>query len=98
MVKSNKGREMAESAVKLVIQHLIRLLSQEASLLEGIQKKVANVKDELESIHSFLKDANAKAKMGDMNNVAITWVREKAYHIEDVIDEYILHLAKNPRG
>ena len=66
MVKSNKGREMAESAVKLVIQHLIRLLSQEASLLEGIHKKVANIKDELESIHSFLKDADARAKMGDV--------------------------------
>ena len=83
---------MAESAVKLVIQHLIRLLSQEASLLEGIHKKVANIKDELESI-SFLKDADARAKMGDMNNIAITWVkhvRKKAYHIDDVIDEYIL--------
>ena len=68
---------MAESAVKLVIQHLIRLLSQEASLLEGIHKKVDNIKDELESIHSFLKDADASAKMGDMNNVAITWVKQE---------------------
>ncbi|KAL0000466.1 hypothetical protein SO802_014247 [Lithocarpus litseifolius] len=36
-----------------------------------------------------------------MDNVAKTWVkqvREEAYHIEDVIDEYILHFAKQPHG
>ena len=91
---------MAESAVRLLIQNLIPLLAQEATLLEGIHKKVASIKGELESIQSFLKDADARATMGDMSNVAKTWikqVREEAYHIEDVIDEYILHLAKHPQ-
>ena len=92
---------MAESAVRLLIQNLILLLAQEATLLKGLHDKVANIKDELESIQSFLKDADARAEMGDMRNVAKTWVkqvREKAYLIEDVIDEYILHLAKHPQG
>ena len=92
---------MAESAVSLLIQNLIPLLAQEVRLLEGIHDKVVDVKDELESIQSFLKDADAKAEMGDMSNVVKTWVkqvREKAYHIEDVIDEYKLHLAKHHQG
>ncbi|KAM4102582.1 hypothetical protein ACJW30_06G012100 [Castanea mollissima] len=43
----------------------------------------------------LLKDARAEKE--DMNNVAKTWVklvREKAYHLEDAIDKYILHFAK----
>ncbi|XP_075664859.1 disease resistance protein RPM1-like [Castanea sativa] len=92
---------MAESAVSLLIQNLIPLLAQEVRLLEGIHDKVVDIKDELESIQSFLKDADARAEMGDTSNVVKTWVkqvREKAYHIEDVIDEYILHLAKHHQG
>ena len=91
---------MAESAVKLLIQNLIPLLAQEVTLLEGIHDKVADINGELESIQSFLKDADARAEMGDMSAVAKTWVkqvREKSYNVEDVIDEYIFHLAKHPQ-
>jgi disease resistance protein RPM1 len=92
---------MAESAVRLLIQNLIPLLTQEATLLEGIHDKVASIKGELEIIQSFLKDADAKAEIGHMSNVEKTWVkqvREEAYQIEDLVDEYILHLAKGSHG
>ncbi|XP_050246220.1 toMV resistant protein Tm-2 netted virescent-like [Quercus robur] len=90
---------MAESVVKLVIQHLIRLLSQEASLLEGIHKKVANIKDKLESIHSFLKDADARAKMGDMNNIAITWVKQRQVIASKVQDNLkVIRKRDNDKG
>ena len=80
---------------------MIPLLAQEAALFEGIHDKVANIKDELESIQSFLKDANGRVERVDMSNVTKIWVkqvREKAYRIDDVIDEYILHLAKHRQG
>lgn len=92
---------MAESAVSLLIQNMVPLLAQEAALFEGIHDKVANIKDELESIQSFLKDADGRAERVDMSNVTKIWVkqvREKAYRIDDVIDEYILHLAKHRQG
>ena len=44
-------------------------------------------------------DADVKAEKEDISNVVKTWVkqvREGAYHIEDVIDEYILHFDKQP--
>ncbi|XP_023918264.1 disease resistance protein RPM1-like [Quercus suber] len=82
---------MAESAVSLVIQNLAPLLITEAKLLKGIHEEVTSIRREMEMIQSFLKEKY------DMSNVAKTWVkhvREEAYHIEDVIDEYILHFAK----
>ncbi|KAM3743901.1 hypothetical protein ACB098_06G011000 [Castanea mollissima] len=88
---------MAESAVSLVIQNLIPLLIEEANLLKGVHEEVTSIRREMEMIQSFLKDADIKAKKDDKSNVAKTWVkqvREEAYHIEDVIDKYILHFAK----
>ncbi|XP_075668606.1 disease resistance protein RPM1-like [Castanea sativa] len=92
---------MAEIAVSLVIENLVRVLVHEAKFFMGIHDKVANIKGELEIIQSFLKDADARTEIGDMSNVEKTWVkqiREEAYHIEDVIDKYILHLAKGSHG
>ncbi|KAK4575633.1 hypothetical protein RGQ29_026552 [Quercus rubra] len=92
---------MAETAVSLVIENLIPLLVQEARLLKGVHDKVAGIKDELQIIQSFLKDADARVEQENMSNVEKTWVkqiREEAYHIEDTLDEYILHLAKGPLG
>ncbi|KAM3696078.1 hypothetical protein ACJW31_06G011000 [Castanea mollissima] len=88
---------MAESAVSLVIQNLIPLLIEEANLLKGVHEEVASIGREMEMIQSFLKDADKKAEKVDKSNVAKIWVkqvREEAYHIEDVIDKYILHFAK----
>ncbi|KAL4618522.1 hypothetical protein ACB092_06G016700 [Castanea dentata] len=85
---------MVESAVSLVIQKLISLLVQEAKLLSGIHEVVTSIRREMDMIQSFLKDADRRAEKDDMSNVPKTWVkqvREEAYHIEDVIDRYILH-------
>ncbi|XP_075668165.1 disease resistance protein RPM1-like [Castanea sativa] len=92
---------MAETAVNLVIENLVSLLFQEVRLLKGVHDKVASIKGELEIIQSFLKDADARVEQENMSNVEKTWVkqiREEAYHIEDIIDEYILHMAKGPLG
>ena len=90
---------MAESAVSLVIQNLIPLLVQEAKLLKGVHEEVTSIRREMEMIQSFLKDADTRAEKDDKSNVAKTWVkqvREEAYHMEDVIDKYLLHFAKQP--
>jgi disease resistance protein RPM1 len=55
--------------------------------------------DELESIKCFLKDVDARAeKEGDLHEGMKAWVkqvREAAFHIEDVIDEYTLHVPQH---
>ncbi|KAG5560904.1 hypothetical protein RHGRI_004061 [Rhododendron griersonianum] len=88
---------MALEAVSSAINGtLVPLLSNEVQLLGNIHTEVASIKAELESIMSFLKDADASAKLE--NEREKTWVgqvRAVAYQIEDVMDEYILHLAEN---
>ncbi|KAH7857568.1 hypothetical protein Vadar_014083 [Vaccinium darrowii] len=74
------------------------MLSGEMRLLLNIHTEVASIKAELESIMSFLKDADSRSKLE--NERAKNWVKQVralAYQIEDVMDEYILHLAENQK-
>ncbi|XP_068329490.1 disease resistance protein RPM1-like [Pyrus communis] len=92
---------MAEQIVCFVIDKLIQLLiTTEANLSRDVRKEVGFIKDELESIRSFLKDADAKAAAdGETTNDSVkTWVnqvREAAFYIEDVIDEYLLRITRH---
>ncbi|CAL9008558.1 unnamed protein product, partial [Prunus brigantina] len=92
---------MAESVACFVIEKLVSLLiSTEAKLSRDVRKEVGCIRDELESIRSFLKDADAKAAVqGEMVDASIrTWikqVREAAYYIEDAIDEYLLCITRH---
>ncbi|KAK7320309.1 hypothetical protein VNO77_29666 [Canavalia gladiata] len=88
---------MAETAVGIVIDKLIPLLRDEVTLLEGVHKQIEGIKDELVLIQAYLKDVNAKAEMADTSNVVKEWVkqlREVAFYVEDVIDLYMLKVAK----
>jgi disease resistance protein RPM1 len=90
---------MAEIAVTFLFDKLAQLLVQEAKLLNSVHREVVVIGDELESIKCFLKDVDARAeKGGDLHEGMKVWVkqvREAAFHIEDVIDEYILHVAQH---
>ncbi|KAH7857697.1 hypothetical protein Vadar_015505 [Vaccinium darrowii] len=68
----------------------------EVKLLWNIHTEVDNIKAELECIMSFLKDAESNPKLE--NERAKNWVKQVralAFQIEDVMDEYVLHLAEN---
>ncbi|CAL5347945.1 unnamed protein product [Camellia sinensis] len=93
-----EGEVMAERAVISVIQYLGPFLAGEVELLKGVRKEIINIKAELERIHSFLEDAEARAETGDKGvKIWVKQVRQVAYRIQDVIDEHILLvLPKQP--
>ncbi|WJX30609.1 hypothetical protein P8452_19127 [Trifolium repens] len=90
---------MAEAAVSSVLQKLGQLIVQEAISLRGIGRDFKEIKDELESIQAFLKDADrmtADDEGGQVNERVKIWVkqlREASFRIEDVIDEYNMYEA-----
>ncbi|PON53701.1 hypothetical protein PanWU01x14_200430, partial [Parasponia andersonii] len=92
---------MAEAAVGFAIDKLIPLLAEEANLLRNVHTEVAGIKLELESIRCFLKDADTRAESVDKEDQISSidgvkaWVRElreAAFQIEDVVDEYTLRI------
>ncbi|GMP78494.1 hypothetical protein CsSME_00034412 [Camellia sinensis var. sinensis] len=89
---------MAERAVSSVIQYLAPLLADEVKLLKGVRKEIFSIKAELDRIHSFLEDAESRAKTGDKGvKIWVKQVSQVAYRIQDVIDENILLvLPKQP--
>jgi disease resistance protein RPM1 len=85
---------MTETIVTLVINELVQLIVHESKLLRGIHREVVDIRDELESIQCFLKDTDKGGDLQDGVKIWVKQVREVAYHIEDVIDEYVLHVAQ----
>ncbi|CAI8608765.1 unnamed protein product [Vicia faba] len=97
---------MAETAVSFVLQELGQFVIKETSQytveernsVAGIERDFNDIKDELESIQAFLKDADTKAADDDDGSNGVkTWVkqvREASFRIEDVIDYYDMFLAE----
>ena len=91
---------MVEAAISVLTEKLIYLLSEEATatLLRDIHEEVADIKDELESIQSFLKDEDARAAAEDMSEGVKTWVKqvkEVAFCMDVFMDEYLLEMAQH---
>ncbi|XP_045820979.1 disease resistance protein RPM1-like [Trifolium pratense] len=95
---------MAEDAVSSVLQELYKFALEEGTLLTGVEKDFIDIKDDLESIQAFLKDADRMAayeeEEGGYDEGVKTWVkqlREASFRIEDVIEEYNMYVALTPK-
>ncbi|KAI9185898.1 hypothetical protein LWI28_011719 [Acer negundo] len=96
---------MAEIVVNLAIDKLGPLLVQEIKLLRGVRQEIEEVKEELKSIRFFLKGAEKRSAIeeleGNNNSGVQLWVaqvREVTYCIEDVLDEFAFTVAQLPHG
>nr|XP_048318023.1 disease resistance protein RPM1-like [Ziziphus jujuba var. spinosa] len=96
---------MAEIAVGFVIDLRVPLLTQQVNLLKGVGSEVLGIKFELEALQCFLKEADMKAETegsdsesGDGGGVKawVKQIREVAFQIEDVIDEYTVQVERYP--
>ncbi|CDP19244.1 unnamed protein product [Coffea canephora] len=68
---------MAESVAGLLINQLSTLLSQEITLLGGLKSDVQFIKDELESMKAFLREAEAKEDNDSQLRAWLKQVRER---------------------
>ena len=68
---------MAETitVVTPVVDMLVKVLVKRANLFRKMHRDVKSLKDELESIQYFLKDAEERFEKGDVNDGMKTWVK-----------------------
>ncbi|KAL5060720.1 hypothetical protein RYX36_032324 [Vicia faba] len=89
-----------EQLGQFVLKHAFRSVVEEKTLVKGVESDFNEIKDELESIHAFLKDADTRYGDdggGGGSNGVKTWVkqlREVSFRIQDVIDYYIMYEAE----
>ncbi|KAF8369516.1 hypothetical protein HHK36_032465 [Tetracentron sinense] len=90
---------MAEGAVEPVVGKLLSLLEREASLLGGVRHVFDNIKRQLDSMKAFLRDADRRSHNNEGVNEWVKQVRNVAYDVEDIIDEFTYHMdSQQKRG
>lgn len=85
---------MAEAAVQVLKLTLDVILMSPGFDSNGIRHEVSKIKLELESMRSFLRDAETYTP--DANETLRCWVtqvRDAAWEAEDVLDEFMYHLS-----
>ncbi|XP_027930708.1 disease resistance protein RPM1-like [Vigna unguiculata] len=93
---------MAESVVSFASQHVLPKFLEAVKMLRDLPKEVAEVTDELESFQDFIRDANKVAEAEeDINRrdrirKRLMRLREAAFRMEDVIDDYVICDEKQP--
>lgn len=91
---------MVDTVLTPVIYKLIQLLLEEAKLVKGVHREVNSLKEELEIIQCFLRDAGARLPKGETSDGVKAWmkqVKEEADHIEYVVHEYVSDVAEHRR-
>ncbi|KAJ0965216.1 hypothetical protein J5N97_026354 [Dioscorea zingiberensis] len=89
---------MAESIVSLAVTKLGDLIAQEIVFLQEVGDQLRSLRDELQWMQAFLKDADGSIKGG--NERAKLWVnqvRDVAYDAQDIIDTYIYKIHQQRR-
>ncbi|KAM3681568.1 hypothetical protein ACJW31_12G006700 [Castanea mollissima] len=89
---------MDQAVVGLLTENIISILSNEASLLWGARDAIEDIKDELISMRSFLADANRKGVGSEGERTWVANVRDMAYDVEDIIDNFMYHMNRQRIG
>ncbi|KAK8561095.1 hypothetical protein V6N12_048171 [Hibiscus sabdariffa] len=85
------------SSLDLITGKLISVLETEASLLSEVGAEIDEVKLELKAIKAFLEDAEKRSGAVPFSETDKQWVasvRDIAYEVEDVVDEFMYHFNK----
>ncbi|XP_044476546.1 disease resistance protein RPP13-like [Mangifera indica] len=85
---------MVDAVVSFVIQKLGDYIIQEAVFLREVRDEVQLLKNELEWMQCFIKDAEEKQVEDVMIRKWVSDIREIAYDTEDVLDKFMLKIDK----
>ncbi|KAJ7949773.1 Disease resistance protein [Quillaja saponaria] len=88
---------MASAGVDLLIGKVVSLLENEASLLADVRDELGELQSELESMRSFLLDAERRSQRTEQTEsqrTCVSQVRDTALEIEEIISEFNYHMNK----
>ncbi|WCJ18732.1 Disease resistance protein RPM1 [Euphorbia peplus] len=88
---------MAESLVSFLLEKIDAILKEETDLLKGVKDEIESIKYELDHMKAFLRVAESMEERDPQSQVWIKQVRDIAFDIEDVIDEFTFQLAGDQR-
>ncbi|KAF8015246.1 hypothetical protein BT93_H0906 [Corymbia citriodora subsp. variegata] len=86
---------MAESAVSSLLGKLATVVEKEVKLLKEVRGEIELIKDEFERMKAFLASAELSQEDDPELKVWVKQVREVAYDTEDILDEFMLNLARD---
>ncbi|KAF8015245.1 hypothetical protein BT93_H0905 [Corymbia citriodora subsp. variegata] len=87
---------MAESIVSRLVEKLAMFIEKEVKLLKGVRGEIELIRDEFERMKAFLVRAESSQDDDPELKVWVKQVREVAYDTEDILDEFMLNLARDP--
>ncbi|KAL5555507.1 hypothetical protein UlMin_037743 [Ulmus minor] len=79
---------MASDTIDLLIGRLVSSFENEVSLVGGARDEVYKMKDELEAMKSFLKDAESGGTQSEIEKMWVAQVKDIADEAEDIINEF----------
>ncbi|KAK9001643.1 hypothetical protein V6N11_083422 [Hibiscus sabdariffa] len=85
------------STVDLITGKVVSVIENEASLLTEVGAEIDEIKLELDAMKSFLDDADRRSEVvtsNETDNLRVENVRDIAYEVEDVVDEFMYHFNK----
>ncbi|KAK4389139.1 Disease resistance protein RPM1 [Sesamum angolense] len=89
---------MAEAAVEILKLSIDLLFQSPGFDYLGVRHQVSKIKLELDSMRSFLKDAERCSDGNEGLRCWVTQVRDAALNAEDVLDEFLYNLYRVERG
>uniref|UniRef100_A0A0D9V9R1 NB-ARC domain-containing protein n=1 Tax=Leersia perrieri TaxID=77586 RepID=A0A0D9V9R1_9ORYZ len=90
---------MAETAITTVLAKVGELVAWEAATLLDVGDEVRLLRDKLEWLHTFIRDADRRRRRRDDEFVAV-WVRQTrdvAFEAEDALDHFLHRAARRHR-
>ncbi|WCJ34867.1 Disease resistance protein RPM1 [Euphorbia peplus] len=85
---------MAAIQADFLVEKIISVIENEASLLGSARDELDEVKRELVSMRAFLEDADMRSNQTEGEKAWVAGVRDLMYDVEDVIDEFMYHTVK----
>ncbi|KAK3430764.1 hypothetical protein EUGRSUZ_E02372 [Eucalyptus grandis] len=86
---------MTESAVSSLLEKLAMFVEKEMNLWKGVSGEIELIRDEFERMKAFLERAESLKDDHPDLKVWVKQVRDVAYDVDDILDEFMLNLGRD---